>query len=123
MESLVMRFVRAITGGENSPGDSPKLYIIIPRPHAYLADLLVKAFEGRQDVEIIADRRRGERRMQQQPPAVERRRADRRQPKDRVIQVGMGVGAPPEGRRCGVLPGRPSSAATPPVGSRHRSLS
>ena len=79
MESLVMRFVRAITGGENSPGDSPKLYIIIPRPHAYLADLLTKAFEGRTDVEIVADRRRGERRMQQQPAAVERRRgADRR---------------------------------------------
>ena len=98
MESLVMRFVRAITGGENSPGDSPKLYIIIPRPHAYLADLLAKAFEGRTDVEIVADRRRGERRMQQQPAAVERRRgADRRKPKDEVIEVVIGVGDRPKG--------------------------
>src|SRR2546428_12105095 len=101
MESLVMRFVRAITGGENSPGDSPKLYIIIPRPHAYLADLLVKAFEGRQDVEIIADRRRGERRMQQQPPAVERRRADRREAKKQGDEGGIGGGGRPKGLRNG----------------------
>src|SRR2546422_7091299 len=99
MESLVMRFVRAISGGENSPGDSPKLYIIIPRPHAYLADLLVKAFEGRQDVEIIADRRRGERRMQQPPPAAERRPADRREAKDEGVGGGIGAGDPPQGLR------------------------
>src|SRR2546428_11636586 len=101
MESLVMRFVRAITGGENSPGDSPKLYIIIPRPHAYLADLLVKAFEGRQDVEIIADRRRGERRMQQKPPAVARRCADRREPKYPEIQAVRWGGGPPDGPPSG----------------------
>jgi len=97
MDSLVMRFVRAISGGENSPGDSPKLYIIIPRPHAYLADLLAKAFEGRKDVEIIADRRHGERRIQQQPAVVERRRADRRKPKEEVIEVVIGVGDRPKG--------------------------
>src|SRR2546428_12926320 len=97
MESLVMRFVRAITGGENSPGDSPKLYIIIPRPHAYLADLLVKAFEGRTDVEIIADRRRGERRMQQLPAGVERRRADQREAKNGTVASGNQGGGPPEG--------------------------
>src|SRR3989442_4965396 len=103
MESLVMRFVRAITGGENSPGDSPKLYIIIPRPHAYLADLLVKAFEGRQDVEIIADRRRGERRMQQQAPAVEQRPADPPEAKDENIGMVIPAGDRPQGLRYDVL--------------------
>src|SRR2546426_9513709 len=110
MESLVMRFVRAISGGENSPGDSPKLYIIIPRPHAYLADLLAKAFEGRKDVEIIADRRHGERRIQQQPAGVERRRADRRKPKEGGIGgvIGAGdrpTGAPQRPRRPAALSG------------------
>ena len=97
MESLVVRFVRAITGGENSPGDSPKMYIIVPRSRAYLADLLAKAFAGREDVEIMVDRRRGERRTQREPVVVDRRRAERRRLKDEMIEVVIGAGTRLEG--------------------------
>jgi len=92
MEPLVMFLVSALTGGENSPGDPHRVHIVVPRSHAYLADLLAKAFEGRGDVEVIVDRRRGDRRMQQQPVTVERRRADRRRPKDATIEVVTGTG-------------------------------
>jgi len=55
-------------------------------------DLLAKAFEGREDVEVIVDRRRGERRAQQRSIAVERRRAERRRPKGEAIEFVIGMG-------------------------------
>lgn len=89
-ESLAMSFVVALTAAEH-PGDDPaKVFIIVPQPRAYLADLLAKSFEARKDVEIIVDRRYGERRTRRQPVAVERRRAERRRPKEEVIQVVIG---------------------------------
>src|SRR2546422_3913832 len=77
MEPLVMFLVSALTGGENSPGDPHRVHIVVPRSHAYLADLLAKAFEGRGDVEVIVDRRRGDRRKEQAPGTVAGRRAER----------------------------------------------
>src|SRR3989442_8526188 len=91
MEPLVMFLVSALTGGENSPGDPHKGHIVVPRSHAYLADLLAKAFEGRGEVEVIVDRRRGDRRMQQEPAAVGRRRAGRRRPQNPPDEGGAGT--------------------------------
>src|SRR2546426_12835874 len=67
MEPLVMFLVSALTGGENSPGDPHRVHIVVPRSHAYLADLLAKAFEGRGGVEGIVDRRRGGRGVAEAP--------------------------------------------------------
>lgn len=67
---LVLRVYHETAGGG--------LRILIPPAHAYLVDLLVKAFEGMRDVEVIVDRRRGERRTGRQPVALERRRGERR---------------------------------------------
>lgn len=67
-----------------------------------LADMLAKAFAGREDVTIIMDRRRAERRIWQQPVAVDRRQAARRRPREKVFEVVIGSfyrpGAGPEGR-------------------------
>ena len=101
MIPLVLSFVAPFVDTEHSDGDPAKIHIVVPRHRAYVADLLRKAFEGREEVEIIVDRREGERRTRQRPVAVERRRADRRRPKAEVIEVVIGsltqLGGPAEG--------------------------
>ncbi len=87
MIPLVLSFVAPLIDTEHSDGDPAKVYIVVPRHRAYVADLLRKAFEGREEVEILVDRRQGERRTRQRPVALERRRADRRRPKEEVIAV------------------------------------
>ena len=88
MESLVISFVTVLTGEE--PVDGDPVYFIIPRPRAYLADLLAKSFAGRPDMEIIVDRRYAERRK---GPGTgewhqeDRRQAERRRPKQDLIEV------------------------------------
>jgi hypothetical protein len=100
MIPLILSFVSPLIDTEHSDGDPAKVYIVVPRHRAYVADLLRKAFEGREDVEILVDRRQGERRMRHRPVALERRRADRRRPKEEVIEVVIGkltqLGGPPE---------------------------
>lgn len=90
MGPLVISFVSAVTGAGSSEGDDEKITIIVPRSHAYLVDLLAKAFEGREDVEVFVDRRRGDRRAQQRPVSTERRRKDRRRRKEEVVEVVVG---------------------------------
>jgi hypothetical protein len=105
MDSLIMSFVTALTSEGPSDGNPGKVVIIVPRSRAYLADLLAQAFQGKEDVEIIVDRRYGDRRTLQGPAATERRWIDRRRPKERVIEVVVGTtksepesppGAPPK---------------------------
>jgi len=97
MEPLVMRFVSAFPGAGHSPGDLRRVHIVVPRSRAYLADLLAKAFEGREGVEIIVDRRSRDRRMQQLPVGAERRRAQRRRSQEEMIEVVIGTGTKLEG--------------------------
>lgn len=91
-----MSFLTGRTDAEPGAGNPAKVYMVVPRSRAYLADLLRKAFEGREDVEILVDRRYGERRTQQRATAMERRRGERRGSKERVIEVVIG-GIPPLG--------------------------
>lgn len=100
MDSLIMSLVAPVSnpGHSENPG---KVCIIVPRTRAYLADLLVKAFEGREDVEIIVDKRYGERRTRKVIVAVERRWAERRRTKEEVIEVVIGRTTEPEGPRRG----------------------
>lgn len=87
MVYLCISFVAPVNAPEHPTGNPGKIYIIVPRPYAYLGDLLAKAFERREDVEILVDRRHGERRTLQQPVALERRQAQRREAKGEVIEV------------------------------------
>ena len=96
MESLVIAFVAALARDDYSNGDHERITIVVPRAHAYLVDLLAKAFAQRRDVEIIVDRRHGARRVQQQAVAVERRRTERRRPKETVIEVVLGAATRPQ---------------------------
>lgn len=98
MDSLSMSFVTPLgnPGHAENPG---AVHIIVPRARAYLAELIAEAFEGREDVEIIVDKRHGERRTRNVAVAVERRRAERRRPKEEVIEVVFGRTTKPEGLR------------------------
>jgi hypothetical protein len=77
--------VFAVRGGSTqNPG---RMLLIVRRPYAHLEDRLRRAFEGREDVEIIADRRRGERRVSDRPVPVDRRRGERRTRKEEILEV------------------------------------
>lgn len=78
------------------------IYIIVQRPYAYLAETLQRAFEGQfegqEDIKVMVDRRYGERRTQQRPVAVTRRRGDRRGPKQALLEVVILQETPGPGR-------------------------
>src|SRR5437667_12845698 len=76
------RFVHAVI-----PHNPARMLLIVRRPYAHLEDRLRRAFEGRDDVEVIADQRRGERRMSDRGAPVERRRAERRTSKEEILEV------------------------------------
>ena len=64
-----------------------RLLVIVRRPYAHIEDQLRSAFEGRDDVVIMRDRRRHVRRMTAGSYREERRRAERRSRKDDVLEV------------------------------------
>jgi hypothetical protein len=87
MEALSFSFLSALSPPERSDSGDRRIYVIVPRTQAYLADLLTKAFEGRADIEVLVDRRRGERRAQPKVVSSDRRRADRRRTAQGTVQV------------------------------------
>lgn len=98
METQIMSFLTPLADTAHPGGNAGKVFIIVPQHRAYFADLLIKAFEGREDVEVITDRRHGERRTQQQASRMERRQGQRRRPKEGVIEVVVGTIGPQEPR-------------------------
>ena len=66
-------------------------YIVVNRTYSHLAKELDTAFERDQDVRIILDRRYGDRRIVQQPIASERRQIERRNSKEKIIEVVIAV--------------------------------
>src|SRR2546427_12979833 len=92
MESLVISLVTALTGGQRSDSGHERVSIIVPATHTHLLDLLAKAFEGREDVEVIVDRRRGDRRAQERPLAGGRGPAGRGRAKGGTRRVLTRVG-------------------------------
>ena len=91
LPGLLLRILRVNPGlGEHRE----MTYIVIRPPYAYLEEELRRPFEEQRDVAIMVDKRYGERRLIQQPPAAERRRADRRRVKDELLEVVIVNGAP-----------------------------
>lgn len=78
MNFLRTLVVRVLMGQRRPDGEPQRVYIIVRRPHAYLAGQLRKVFEGVKDVEILVDRRGAERRRRELPFGVEWRVAERR---------------------------------------------
>ena len=64
-----------------------RMDIVIRQPYAHLEEELRNTFIGQKDVNIILDRRHGERRTGTKSIAKDRRKADRRTPKDELVEV------------------------------------
>ncbi len=75
----------------NSPHEkgAGMMSIIIRRPYAYLDKELYSTFEGQEDVKVLVDRRYGERRTRTQTVELEHRHADRRRPKEELVEVSL----------------------------------
>lgn len=64
-----------------------RMYVVLRRPYAYLQDALQRAFEGQEGVQVIIDRRQGERRRASRAVPLDRRRTDRRAPSEELLQI------------------------------------
>src|SRR2546425_9720488 len=96
---FVPTFVLSILGVMGRVGVNPaRMRLIVRRPYAHLEQRLRRAFEGRDDVEVVTDRRRGERRMGDRQRPLERRRAHPRTPYEGSLEGGM-QGDPPTAMR------------------------
>jgi hypothetical protein len=87
MPSLPVFLVRILRAAVRSEGTPPSMCIVIRRPYAELEQEILRAFEGQDDVQILVDRRRGERRRQPEAVDVDRRRQDRRKAVDEIVEV------------------------------------
>ena len=88
MTEFVPTFVLSILGLTEAAGHNPaRMLLIVRRPYAHLEDRLRRAFEEREDVEVIVDRRRGQRRMSDRPVQAEQRRTDRRTPREEMLEI------------------------------------
>jgi len=83
---FLMKIAKATDSREEGPG---MMSIIIRRPYAYLDKELHSTFEGQEDVKVLVDSRHGERRTRTQPVELERRHADRRRPKEELVEVSL----------------------------------
>ena len=82
---FLMAFAKALPLPAEEAGGM--MTIIIRRPYSFLEKELRSVFKGQEDVKVIVDRRYAERRTAIQPVELERRHADRRRPKQELLEV------------------------------------
>ena len=81
--SIPPKFLMSIAKlAQSSEEGSGTMTIVIWRPYAHLEKELRSAFKGEDDVKVILDKRYEDRRKRLQTVAKDRRKADRRRPKD-----------------------------------------
>lgn len=85
---LQMRIVKKAYLPEEGAG----IMTIVVRPaYASLEKKLRSAFKEQENISVILDRRRGERRKRRQPVAIDRRKADCRSPKEELVEVVISI--------------------------------
>ena len=88
MAEFVPAFIVTVLGvTEGSWQNAARMLLIVRRPYAHLEERLRRAFQGRGDVEVLPDRRRGERRRNPRTVEEERRRVERRTSKEEIVEV------------------------------------
>ncbi|MGV7224828.1 MAG: hypothetical protein ACQ9MH_25335 [Nitrospinales bacterium] len=85
---FLMKIISSPSGIEKSPC---VMSIIIRQPYTHLLKEMFKTFGGKEDVQIMVDRRRDQRRRKKQLVKLERRQADRRRPKEELVEVTLSV--------------------------------
>ncbi len=83
-----MRIAKKDSLPEESAG---MMTVVVMRPYARLEKEIRSAFKGQEDVKVILDKRNGERRKRLQDIAVERRKDDRRRPKEELAEVAISI--------------------------------
>jgi len=63
--------------------------IVVMRPYTHIEKELRSVFKGQEDVKVISDKRYGERRKRLQDIAPERRKDDRRRPKEELVEIAI----------------------------------
>jgi len=81
---FVLRILSVTEGLRHNPG---RMLLIVRRPYGHLEERLRRVFEGRDDIVVIPDRRRSDRRASARPVQDERRRAERRSRKEEMLEV------------------------------------
>ncbi len=81
---FLLKIARAGTAFEHG---NEKMFIIVLRPYNLLEDELRETIKGQEDVQVIVDRRYGERRTSRQAVEVERRLSEQRRPKEGIVDV------------------------------------
>jgi len=88
MTEFFPAFVVTVLGVTEGSWQNPaRMLLIVRRPYAHLEERLRRAFEGRADVDVLPDRRRGERRRDVRTVEAERRRVERRTSKEEIVEV------------------------------------
>ena len=83
---FLLRLDNALSSAEQNTG---MMSVVIQQPFAHLEEQLREIFEGQRDVRVIIDNRNGDRRIKHRKVAMDRRRYDRRSPKEELIEVVM----------------------------------
>jgi hypothetical protein len=73
---------------------SGEMNILVRRPHAYMADELRKLYEDQEQVNVIVDRRYGNRRQKLNPVDNDCRSVERRRPAERNVKMNLIVKRP-----------------------------
>ncbi len=81
-----MRIAKKDSLPEESAG---MMTIVVMRPYARLEKELRSSFKGEDDVKVILDKRYGERRKRLQAVTKDHRMADRRHPKEELVEVAI----------------------------------
>ena len=79
--------LRIAKATQSSDKKNRRMDIIIRQHYAQLEEELRNTFKGQKDVHIILDHRHGERRTGTKLISKDRRKADRRKPKDELVEV------------------------------------
>ena len=84
LPQFILRILKGVSPSEEGTGN---MSIIIRKPYAHLEEELTKTFKGQKDIQVIVDKRYGERRKTQQDVEMERRHANRRQPNEEIVDI------------------------------------
>ena len=84
LPQFLLRIFKAVPPSEEGTGI---MSIVIRQPYAHLEKELTKTFKGQEDVQVIVDKRYGERRKTQQDVDAERRKAYRRRKKEEIVDA------------------------------------
>jgi hypothetical protein len=84
LPDLLMLIAKDVRSSQRRPGE---MVIVIHPPYSHLREELGTAFKGQSEVDVIIDRRHGERRVTAEAVQTERRRVDRRSLKEKMVEV------------------------------------